>query len=58
VELTDESGQITHEHLEELALEDRQARVRAEGARVEWIAGQQARRTLPPSPGPTEQAEP
>jgi hypothetical protein len=58
VELMDEGDQITYMHIEELAPEDRRGRVRAEGARVQWIARRQARRPLPPSPGPAGQTEP
>ena len=52
VELMDESGQLTHKHIDELAPEDRLARVRAEGAPIKWIAERQTRRPIfPPSPG-------
>jgi hypothetical protein len=50
VDLMSESGQITHKHLEELTPEDWVARVKAEGARVEWIAERQARRDNPQAP--------
>jgi hypothetical protein len=58
VELMDESGEITHKHIDELTPQDRTARIRAEGARIEWIAERQARRLPPPpsSPGPTDAA--
>jgi hypothetical protein len=42
VELMDESGQITYKHIDELAWEDRQARIRVEGpARVDRRAAVQ-----------------
>ena len=44
VELMDESGEIIYKHIDELTPEDRTARVRAEGARIEWITQRQARR--------------
>jgi hypothetical protein len=49
VELMDEHGQITHKHIDDLAPEDRQARIRAEGARIKWIAERQTRRPPPPT---------
>jgi hypothetical protein len=52
VEMMDEQGEITYEPLEDLTPEDRTSRTRAEGVRVEWIAERQARRPLPPIPGP------
>lgn len=44
VEIMDESGQITHTHIDELSPEDWSARIRAEGARIEWLAERRARR--------------
>lgn len=59
VELMDESGQITYKHIDEFTPEDRQARTRAEGARIEWIAERQSRRPPPSprSPGLTDAAD-
>ncbi len=57
VELMDEHGEITHRLIDELTPQNRSARIRAEGARVEWIADRRARRSpLPPGPGPIGQA--
>ena len=52
VELMDESRQITYKHIDELAPQDRTARIRAEGARIEWLAQRRARRQ--PLPPPAE----
>jgi hypothetical protein len=50
VDLMDVQGQITYKHIDQLAPEDRQARTRAEGKLIDWIAERQARRLpLPPS---------
>ena len=57
VDLMSESGEITYKHIAELTLRDRGARIRAEGKRVEWITERQARRLLPPRPGPTDAAD-
>ena len=57
VELMDESGQITHKHIDDLTPEDRQARIQAEGARIEWITERQSRLPLPPRPGPRDPAD-
>jgi hypothetical protein len=59
VDLMDESGQKTYKHIDELAPEDRTGRIRAEGARVEWVVERQARRLPPPpgSPGPRDAAD-
>jgi hypothetical protein len=55
VELMDESREITYKHIDDLAPRDRRARVRAEGARIEWIAERQSRRPpLSPRPGPID----
>jgi hypothetical protein len=53
VELMDESGEITYKHIDELTPQERTARTRVEGARVKWITERQAKRSLPPRPGPT-----
>jgi hypothetical protein len=58
VELMDERGQITYKHIDELAPENRRTRIRAEGARIEWIAERQSR--IVPHPrrsGPTDPAD-
>jgi hypothetical protein len=53
MDLLDESGQITYKHVDELAPQDRTARIRAEGVRVEWLAERWARkRHLQPIPDP------
>jgi hypothetical protein len=50
VEVMDEPGQVTHKLLEELTPKDWVARVKAEGAQVDWIAQRQARRDNPQAP--------
>jgi hypothetical protein len=58
VELMDESGQIIYKHIDELAPEDRQARIRAEGARIKWIEGRRNRSLRSrPRPGLTDPAD-
>jgi hypothetical protein len=57
VDLMDESGQITHKHIDDLAPEDQQARTRGEGARIEWIVERQGRLPLPPRPAPRDPAD-
>ena len=57
VELMDESGEITYRHIDDLTPGDRSARIRAEGARVEWIAQRRIKRHNPPGRGPTDLAE-
>jgi hypothetical protein len=54
VELMDERGEITYKHIDELSPENRMARIRAEGARIEWIVERQSR-IVPPRrrSGPT-----
>jgi hypothetical protein len=58
VDLMDEHGQITYKHKDELAPEDRPARLRSEGARIEWLSERQAKRPpSPSSPSPTDPVE-
>jgi hypothetical protein len=58
VELMDERGQITYKHIDELAPEDRLARIRAAAARLKWIAERQTKRRLSPrSPSLTGSAD-
>lgn len=52
VELMDERGQITYKHIDDLAPENRLARISAEGARIEWLVERRARR--PPLPPPAD----
>jgi hypothetical protein len=52
VEIMDERGVIIHKHIDDLAPQDRSARIRAEGARIEWLAQRRARRL--PLPPPAE----
>lgn len=52
VELMDERGQIIYKHIDDLAPEDRLARIRVEGARIKWIAGRRIRSLLRSRPRP------
>jgi hypothetical protein len=58
VELMSEGGEITYKYIDELTVEDRSARIRAEGKRIEWLTERMARRALPPpSPAPIGPAD-
>jgi hypothetical protein len=44
VELMDEDGETAYRHIDDLTPQDRTARIRAEGQRIDWIMQRQARR--------------
>lgn len=46
VPLMSTSGEIGYKHIDELTPQDRDARVRFEGKRIEWIAGRNRKRAL------------
>ena len=47
VELRSPSGEVSYKHIDELTLEDRQARAEAERALMNWIMERQQRREFP-----------
>ena len=58
VELMSERGEITYKHIDDITPQDRGARIRAEGKRIEWLTERMARRPLPPPrPGPIGPAD-
>jgi hypothetical protein len=58
VELMSERGEITYNHINDITVQDRRARIRAEGKRIEWLTERMTRRPLPPpSLGPIGPAD-
>ncbi|HJQ29277.1 MAG TPA: hypothetical protein VJ827_08040 [Rubrobacter sp.] len=48
VELIDKNGQITYKHIDELTPQDREARIRAEGKLIQWLADRIGKRPSNP----------